>query len=158
MFPIQGAELEFRNFAWGRKTRSSLNWVISAGSFVAIVGESGSGKSTWLRRLIQCRKPGVFVDGVETWKQPSALRQRLGYVAQETTIHGSLSAKAILAHSLRFRATSHVPRTKVDEVIRRKLYELGLAKNEASLQAVAIRPAGREVGVSDGVCNLPQRS
>ena len=68
-----------------------LNLTIRAGEKVAIIGRIGSGKSTIQRLLMRFYTPSagsIRIDGLDTQQlSPHELRQRIGYVSQDTHLY-----------------------------------------------------------------------
>lgn len=68
----------------------NVSFTAQPGQTVALIGSTGSGKSSIINlipRLFDVREGRVLVDGIDVreWKQ-SALRDRIGYVAQTATL------------------------------------------------------------------------
>ena len=64
-----------------------------------LLGPNGAGKTTTLRILATLLAPDrgrVHIDGVDALKDPRAVRQRLGYVAQEVAIDKILTGRELL--------------------------------------------------------------
>ncbi len=72
---------------------------IEAGETVAIVGPSGAGKSTSFQMLLRFYDPGsgsIEVDGIDIAQlSPTALRQQIGLVPQETVLFGDSARENI---------------------------------------------------------------
>lgn len=82
----------------------NVSFTAQPGQTVALIGSTGSGKSSIINlipRLFDVREGRVLVDGVDVreWKQ-SALRDRIGYVAQTATLFtGTIASNIDLGES-----------------------------------------------------------
>ena len=68
-----------------------LNLEIPEACLYGLLGPNGAGKTTTLRILATLLAPDsgeVRVDGIDALQDPRAVRQRLGYVAQEVAMEG----------------------------------------------------------------------
>ena len=66
-----------------------LNLEVPEACLYGLLGPNGAGKTTTLRILATLLAPDsgeVRVDGIDALQDPRAVRQRLGYVAQEVAI------------------------------------------------------------------------
>lgn len=64
-----------------------------------LLGPNGAGKTTTLRILATLLAPDagrVWIDGIDALRDPRAVRQRLGYVAQEVAIDKILTGRELL--------------------------------------------------------------
>ena len=89
--PQATLELRDLSFDYGKgPVLTSVSLELCAPGLVAITGESGSGKSTLLRLLLRLLHPtsgAIFLQGEPLAALPdAALRQRIGYVPQETAL------------------------------------------------------------------------
>jgi ABC-2 type transport system ATP-binding protein len=98
-----GATKTFRDF-WGRRRVAALADVtlaIPRGSIVALLGRNGAGKTTLLSLALGLLRPtagSVRVLGGDA--RDAAVRRRLGYLPEESSLHGFLTAR----ETLRFHA------------------------------------------------------
>ncbi len=71
-----------------------LNLQIQQGEIFGLVGPDGSGKTTTIRLLAAIMDPTegwAKVAGFDTVRQPEAIKQRIGYMAQRFNLYGDLS-------------------------------------------------------------------
>ncbi|WP_232700853.1 ATP-binding cassette domain-containing protein [Halobacterium wangiae] len=65
----------------------SLN--VAEGEFFGFLGPNGAGKTTMIRTLVTLLNPtegGIRINGYDTTTEPRAVRESVGYMAQETSI------------------------------------------------------------------------
>ena len=99
--------VEFRNVSFAYPSRpdepvlGGVSFSVKKGERVAIVGPSGAGKSTIMQlvlRFYDATDGTVLIDGVPvTAAEPSAVRDRIAYVPQDSVIFG-----ASIADNIRF--------------------------------------------------------
>jgi ABC-2 type transport system ATP-binding protein len=73
-----------------------LNLEIKQGEIFGLVGPDGAGKTTTIRMLAAIMDPTAgraSVAGFDTVKQAEAIKQRIGYMAQQFNLYGDLSVQ-----------------------------------------------------------------
>jgi ABC-2 type transport system ATP-binding protein len=69
---------------------------VAAGEVFGLVGPNGAGKTTLLQLLAGLLEPtagGAVILGADVVREPGAVQRRIGYVSQEFTLYGTLSAE-----------------------------------------------------------------
>ena len=93
-------ELRKISKAYGSVTAlRELDLTVPEGCLYAVLGPNGAGKTTAMRILATLLAPdsgSVLVGGVDGLAQPRAVRQLMGYVAQEVAIDKILSGRELL--------------------------------------------------------------
>ena len=105
-----------------------ISFQIEPGEIFGLLGPNGAGKTTTLRVLCTLTAPDagrVEVSGISVVDRPKAVRQRLGYVAQEAAPDKVLTGRELLQLQA---ALYHIPRTAAKERINTVLNLLGLEK------------------------------
>ena len=72
---------------------------VEAGDVLGLVGRNGAGKTTLLRvatGLLKADRGAVKVFGLDPWREPVAVKRRLGYVAESQAVPPRLSARALI--------------------------------------------------------------
>ena len=103
-----------------------LDLAVPQGSLYGLLGPNGAGKTTTLRILATLLAPcsGVVrVAGLDALADPRAVRERLGYVAQEVALDKILSGRELLALQ---GDLYHLPRDQRDGRIRELIALLGM--------------------------------
>ncbi|MBL6801847.1 MAG: ATP-binding cassette domain-containing protein [Synechococcus sp. BS307-5m-G38] len=104
-----------------------LNLEIPEACLYGLLGPNGAGKTTTLRILATLLAPDsgeVRVDGIDALQDPRAVRQRLGYVAQEVAIDKILTGRELLQLQ---GALYHLQRRERDGRIAELIERLGMA-------------------------------
>ncbi len=104
----------------------SLSLEVPSGCLYGLLGPNGAGKTTALRILCTLLSPDsgqVHVAGIDALAQPRAVRERLGYVAQEVAIDKILSGRELLELQ---GALYHLPRARIQARISELAGVLGM--------------------------------
>ncbi len=96
---LAGVGKKFRDF-WGRLSVQALSGIdlsVRRGSITALLGRNGAGKSTLIQICLGLLKPTSgrlrVLDGAPGDKE---VRARIGYMPEDTTLHGFLTARETL--------------------------------------------------------------
>jgi ABC-type lipoprotein export system ATPase subunit len=143
-------ELDRVGFAYAENGRKrvvldGLSHDFGCGRITAISGRSGSGKTTLLRLIAGLDRPDsgdLLIDGQsfaasDQEDLASLRRQRIGYMPQESTVIGFLSAQENVVVSLQLRGMDHD-----DAVKRATAFLAALSLSERGRQRVARLSAG----------------
>ena len=88
-----------------------------------LLGPNGAGKTTTLRILATLLAPDagrVWIDGIDALRDPRAVRQRLGYVAQEVAIDKILTGRELLQlQGDLFHLPKQLSNERIDDLIDR---------------------------------------
>lgn len=96
---IQLSNIERSYFKTG-KVLSGLQLSIGEGEVVGLVGRNGAGKTTLLNLIMGILKPQqgeVAVFGMDPVLNPVEVKQRIGYVAEDQILPGSLNPQELFA-------------------------------------------------------------
>lgn len=116
----------------GKVLLNTMSFRVLKGEFIAIMGPSGSGKSTLLKALngYQPAKNGqILFQGKDFYQNYHLLKQIIGYVPQDDTVHNDLSIYEALYFAGKLRLPSDVETaelaSKIEEILQTlNLYEV----------------------------------
>ncbi|NLU75414.1 ABC transporter ATP-binding protein [Streptomyces sp. HNM0575] len=117
----------------GHKVVDDLTFDVPAGTVTGLLGPSGCGKSTLMRAIVgtQAKVTGTLdVLGRPAGSAP--LRARVGYVTQDPSVYGDLTARQNLDY---YAAVLGVPRRERPAMVDRVLHDVDLADHGDSLTA-----------------------
>lgn len=101
----------------GTKAVNGISLQIPKGEFFGFLGPNGAGKTTFIKMLVTLLNPTsgkAKVNGYSLKKQPQAIRETIGYVAQETSVDEELTAR----ENIRFACEAYgVPKKKREKRI-----------------------------------------
>jgi ABC-2 type transport system ATP-binding protein len=107
-----------------------LNLQIDSGEIVGIIGHNGAGKSTTLKMIAGLVEPTsghVQVMGHDMQKESIKVKQRIGYLPEESSLYEAMTARQYL---LFFSELYQMPRRKALQRIDQLLDSLGLADKD----------------------------
>ncbi|MEL7418883.1 MAG: ABC transporter ATP-binding protein [Cyanobacteria bacterium J06555_3] len=105
-----------------------ISFTVQPGEIFGLLGPNGAGKTTTIRCLCTLAKPDrgtIEVGGINAVSNPKAVRQRLGYVAQEVAIDKVLTGRELLKLQA---ALYHLPKQTISDRIQQLIEVLGLSE------------------------------
>jgi ABC-2 type transport system ATP-binding protein len=105
-----------------------ISFTVEPGEIFGLLGPNGAGKTTTIRCLCTLAKAdggNIEVGGVSAIASPKAVRQRLGYVAQEVAIDKVLTGRELLKLQA---ALYHLPPKLISDRIQQLIEVLGLGE------------------------------
>ncbi|MBX0285240.1 ABC transporter ATP-binding protein [Halomicroarcula sp. F28] len=122
-----GAEGVELTYADGTQAVRGIDLTVPRGEFFGFLGPNGAGKTTTIKTLVTLLRPtagSITVNGFDALREGRAVRETVGYMAQETSIDPELTAR----ENLRFACDSYgVARSERAERIDELLDLVGLA-------------------------------
>ena len=119
-----GVELTYSD---GTRAVRGIDLHVPEGEFFGFLGPNGAGKTTAIKTLVTLLKPTggtVAVNGFDVETDPRAVRESIGYMAQETSVDRELTAR----ENVRFACEAYgVPRSERTERIEELLDLVDLA-------------------------------
>jgi len=116
-------DVEDLELTYGDGTRAvrGIDMTVHQGEFFGFLGPNGAGKTTTLKVLATLLSPTagtVTVNGFDAREDPRAIRESIGYMAQETSVDEELTAR----ENVRFAAEAYgVPKAdradRIDELL-----------------------------------------
>lgn len=133
-----------------------ISFSVQPGKIFGLLGPNGAGKTTTIRCLCTLAKPDqgkIEVGGISAITSPKAVRQRLGYVAQEVAIDKVLTGRELLKLQA---ALYHLPKKLIGDRINQLIDVLGLqdyADNKTGTYSGGIR---KRLDLAAGLLHQPE--
>ncbi len=133
-----------------------ISFTVQPGEIFGLLGPNGAGKTTTIRCLCTLAKPDagkIEVGGINAIASPKAVRQRLGYVAQEVAIDKVLTGRELLKLQA---ALYHLPKKTISDRIQQLIEVLGLqsyADNKTGTYSGGIR---KRLDLAAGLLHQPE--
>ena len=132
-----------------------VSFQVARGEVFAFLGPNGAGKTTTIRMLCTLSRPtsgSATIDGFDVFRQPTAVRRRIGLVFQEPTLDEQLTAE----ENLRFHAVLYrVPHHEVEERIDRVLRLVDLQDRRKDLVSTFSGGMARRLEIARGMLHTP---
>jgi len=99
------------------KAVDDISFYVETGEIFGFLGPNGAGKSTTMMILTTLLKPTsgqALVSGFDVTNNPKQVREKIGYVQQETTVDEYLTGRENLLLQARL---NHIPKDKLDSRI-----------------------------------------
>jgi len=129
---------------------------IETGEMLALLGHNGAGKSTLINILtgiLSCNKGTAKIFGYDLNQNIVQIQKMIGLVPQFDILWGELTASE---HLWLFAQLKGIPREKIPELIKQKLQEVNLEKQENSLVKTFSGGMKRRLSVAIGGIGNPK--
>ncbi|NUT09109.1 MAG: ABC transporter ATP-binding protein [Nonomuraea sp.] len=93
---------------------AGVDLVVPAGSFAGLVGPNGAGKTTTLSMITGLLRPDggqATIDGLDVWRDPVAVKARIGVLPEGLRLFERLSGRELLLYNGRLRG---IPKAEVE--------------------------------------------
>lgn len=137
----------------GLTVLDDLSFAIQPGEAVCVLGKSGTGKSVTLKTIMGLMTPDagrVFVEGEEVTDAPrhvlGEIRQRLGFLFQNSALFDSISVGENVAFPL--RRHTECSDAEIEEIVCEKLEEVGLETDYGKMPADLSGGMRKRVGLA----------
>jgi ABC-2 type transport system ATP-binding protein len=145
-----------KTYASGVHALKNLNLEIEAGEIFGFLGSNGAGKSTAIKILTTLSKPtgGAFsIAGIDPIKNPSGLRETIGYVAQEAGVDYFLTGRENLVLQGRLY---HLPSPVIAERVAELLNLFDLKEVADSLVSTYSGGMQRKLDIATALVHRPK--
>jgi ABC-type multidrug transport system ATPase subunit len=145
---------------------NDVSLTIREGEFVALLGPNGSGKSTLFRSLlgIQEYQGRISVNGCDPLRQGKETRKHIGYMPQQSGLHGELSVMETINFYCRVkrsdttRAMGLLEEVQLDKKLSSKVSELSGGMRQRLAFAVAMLADPQVLLLDEPTASLDSRS
>ncbi|MEU3505759.1 ABC transporter ATP-binding protein, partial [Streptomyces hundungensis] len=135
---------------------AGIDLELPAGKFIGLVGPNGAGKTTTLSMVTGLLRPDqgrVEVGGHDVWRDPVAVKSRIGVLPEGLRLFERLSGRELLAYSGRLRG---LPGTEVDKRAAQLLDVLDLAGSQHKLVVDYSTGMRKKIGLAAALLHNPQ--
>jgi ABC-2 type transport system ATP-binding protein len=130
-----------------------ISLTIEQGQIYGLLGPNGAGKTTVLRCITTLTQPDVGRVEVAGVTEPRAIRQRLGYVAQEVALDKVLTGRELLNLQA---ALYHLPKAQIKERVASVLDLLQLTEYADKLCGTYSGGLKKRLDLATGLLHQPQ--
>ena len=134
-----------------------VSFEVERGTIFGLLGPNGAGKTTTIRCLCTLAKPdagNIEVCGISALEKPKAVRQRLGYVAQEVAIDKILTGRELLKLQA---ALYHLPQKFINQRVDQLLEALGLSEYADKKTGTYSGGLRKRLDLAAGLLHQPER-
>lgn len=132
-----------------------VSFRVHRGEIVGLLGPNGAGKTTTLRMLSGFLRPSsgsVFIDGVDGYDGDQDVRDRVGYLPENTPLYGDMRVREYLAFRGRLKG---MPRRYLRERIDAVMVVCDLRDRARSLIRTLSKGYRQRVGLADCLLHEP---
>ncbi|MEU0986371.1 MULTISPECIES: ABC transporter ATP-binding protein [unclassified Streptomyces] len=135
---------------------SGIDLTLPAGKFIGLVGPNGAGKTTTLSMVTGLLRPDqgrVEVAGHDVWRDPIAVKARIGVLPEGLRLFERLSGRELLAYGGRLRG---LPGDEVDKRATQLLDVLDLAGAQHKLVVDYSTGMRKKIGLAAALLHNPE--
>ncbi len=106
----------------------NININIKKGEIFGILGPNGAGKTTLISTILgieKLTKGQIFINGADNSKYPEKIKQKIGFMAQETIVDNDLTGKQNLVLGAKLY---HINNNQINDKVNHALHESQLEK------------------------------
>ncbi|MFD0272429.1 ABC transporter ATP-binding protein [Kitasatospora sp. NPDC127111] len=134
---------------------AGLSLELPAGAFIGLVGPNGAGKTTTLSMVTGLLRPDqgtVLIHGADVWRDPVAVKARIGILPEGLRMFERLSGRELLQYNGRLRG---LPGAEVDRRAEELLTVLDLAGDADKLVADYSTGMRKKIGLAAALLHNP---
>ncbi|GGZ45646.1 ABC transporter ATP-binding protein [Streptomyces inusitatus] len=135
---------------------SGIDLTLPAGRFIGLVGPNGAGKTTTLSMVTGLLRPDqgrVEVAGHDVWRDPVAVKSRIGVLPEGLRLFERLSGRELLAYTGRLRG---LPGAEVDKRADQLLGVLDLTGSQNKLVVDYSTGMRKKIGLAAALLHNPE--
>jgi len=135
---------------------AGIDLELPAGKFIGLVGPNGAGKTTTLSMVTGLLRPDegrIEIGGHDVWRDPVAVKSRIGVLPEGLRLFERLSGRELLAYMGRMRG---LPGAEVDKRATQLLDVLGLAGSQHKLVVDYSTGMRKKIGLAAALLHNPE--
>jgi ABC-2 type transport system ATP-binding protein len=135
---------------------AGIDLELPAGHFIGLVGPNGAGKTTTLSMVTGLLRPDagtVEIGGADVWRDPVAVKSRIGVLPEGLRLFERLSGRELLAYTGRLRG---IPGTETDRRAAQLLDVLDLSPAQNKLVVDYSTGMRKKIGLAAALLHNPE--
>jgi ABC-2 type transport system ATP-binding protein len=139
----------------GHLAVGGVDLVVPRGSFAGLVGPNGAGKTTTLSMITGLLRPDgglIEVEGVNVWRDPVAVKARIGVLPEGLRLFERLSGREMLSYCGQLRG---VPKAEVERRAEELLRVMDLADSADKLVVDYSTGMRKKIGLAAALLHNP---
>ncbi|MEV8637962.1 ABC transporter ATP-binding protein [Streptosporangium sp. NPDC051023] len=133
-----------------------VDLVVPRGSFAGLVGPNGAGKTTTLSMVTGLLRPddgAIHIDGLDVWRDPVAVKARIGVLPEGLRLFERLSGRELLSYNGQLRG---IPKTEVERRTEELLRVMDLADSADKLVVDYSTGMRKKIGLAAALLHNPR--
>ncbi|GGK59024.1 ABC transporter ATP-binding protein [Planomonospora parontospora subsp. parontospora] len=133
-----------------------VDLVVPQGSFAGLVGPNGAGKTTTLSMVTGLLRPdggGVWIGGADVWRDPVAVKARIGVLPEGLRLFERLSGRELLSYNGQLRG---IPKDEVARRAEELLRVMDLAESADKLVVDYSTGMRKKIGLAAALLHNPR--
>ncbi|WP_425566559.1 ABC transporter ATP-binding protein [Planomonospora alba] len=133
-----------------------VDLVVPQGSFAGLVGPNGAGKTTTLSMVTGLLRPDggtVWVGGADVWRDPVAVKARIGVLPEGLRLFERLSGRELLSYNGQLRG---IPRAEVERRAEELLRVMDLTESADKLVVDYSTGMRKKIGLAAALLHNPR--
>ncbi|MFB9721977.1 ABC transporter ATP-binding protein [Planobispora longispora] len=133
-----------------------VDLVVPRGSFAGLVGPNGAGKTTTLSMVTGLLRPDagiIHIDGADVWRDPVAVKARIGVLPEGLRLFERLSGRELLSYNGQLRG---IPMREVERRAEELLRVMDLADSADKLVVDYSTGMRKKIGLAAALLHNPK--
>ncbi|MFF5211431.1 ABC transporter ATP-binding protein [Streptosporangium sp. NPDC000396] len=133
-----------------------VDLVVPRGSFAGLVGPNGAGKTTTLSMVTGLLRPdggAIHIDGLDVWRDPVAVKGRIGVLPEGLRLFERLSGRELLSYNGQLRG---IPRAEVEQRAAELLKVMDLTESADKLVVDYSTGMRKKIGLAAALLHNPK--
>ncbi len=133
-----------------------VDLIVPRGSFAGLVGPNGAGKTTTLSMVTGLLRPDegvIHIDGLDVWRDPVAVKARIGVLPEGLRLFERLSGRELLSYNGQLRG---IPKAEVEQRAEGLLRVMDLEESANKLVVDYSTGMRKKIGLAAALLHNPR--
>ncbi|MEV7012420.1 ABC transporter ATP-binding protein [Streptosporangium sp. NPDC051022] len=133
-----------------------VDLVVPRGSFAGLVGPNGAGKTTTLSMVTGLLRPdggAIHIDGLDVWRDPVAVKARIGVLPEGLRLFERLSGRELLLYNGQLRG---IPKAEIEQRAEGLLRVMDLTESADKLVVDYSTGMRKKIGLAAALLHNPR--